>query len=256
MFGDSWRLGRIFGIEIRVDTSWIFIALLVAYSLHERFRFLFPRLTSGAALLLAVGFGLLFFVSVLAHEMAHAVMAKRRGIEVHGITLFLFGGATHAKVDSRRPQDELVVSVLGPLTSLVLGGLFLLVTSALGGPDQPVAGGFRYLGGVNIALAIFNMLPGFPLDGGRVLRALVWRATGNFSRATRVASIAGQTVGYLLVALGLVFLAMGAGPTAAIWMGAIGLFLAQAARASYDDRQPLPEEKEAGQPEAPPARPA
>ncbi|MGH2691542.1 MAG: site-2 protease family protein [Actinomycetota bacterium] len=254
MFGRSWRLGRIFGIEIRVDASWIFIALLVAYSLHGTFQARFPELTSAGALILAIAFGLLFFGSVLAHEMAHAVAAKRRGIEVHGITLFLFGGATHAKVDSRRPQDELVVSVLGPLTSLLLGGLFLLLTQALGGPDQPVAGGFRYLGGVNIALAIFNMLPGFPLDGGRVLRALVWRATGSFTRATRVASIAGQAVGYLLVAWGLVMLAAGF-IESAIWIAAIGLFLAQAARASFDDRQSRADAKEAEQPDSPPARP-
>ncbi len=256
MFGSSWRLGRILGIEIRVDTSWIFIALLVAYSLHQTFQARFPQLSSGSALVLAIIFGLLFFGSVLAHEMAHAVTARRRGIEVQGITLFLFGGATHAKVDSRRPQDELVVSVLGPLTSLVLGGLFLLVTQALGGGDQPVAGGFRYLGGVNIVLAVFNMLPGFPLDGGRVLRALVWRATGNFSRATRIASIAGQTVGYLLLAWGLVLLARGFIETA-IWTSAIGLFLAQAARASYDDRQSgLPKEEEAEPSESPPGQPA
>ena len=246
MFGGSWRLGRILGVEIRVDTSWVFIALLVAYSLHERFRFLFPELTSAGALVLAVAFGLLFFGSVLAHEMAHAVTAKRRGIEVHGITLFLFGGATHAKVDSRRPQDELVISVVGPFTSLVLGGLFLLVTSALGGPEQPVAGGFRYLGGVNIALAIFNMLPGFPLDGGRVLRALVWRATGNFSKATRVASISGQAVGYLMAGAGIVFLTMGLVVTG-IWIAAIGWFLAQAARMAEtqpETRQPQEAEAE------------
>jgi Zn-dependent protease len=255
VFGGSWHLGRILGVEIRVDTSWVFIALLVAYSLHERFRFLYPELTSAGALVLAVAFGLLFFGSVLAHEMAHAVTARRRGIEVHGITLFLFGGATHAKVDSRRPQDELVVSVLGPLTSLFLGGLFLLVTYALGGPEEPIAGGFRYLGGVNIALAIFNMLPGFPLDGGRVLRALVWRATGSFARATRVASVSGQAVGYLMAGAGIVFLTMGLVVTG-IWIAAIGWFLAQAARASYDVPRSAPDEAEAEPSEPQPGNPA
>lgn len=247
MFGGSWRLGRILGIEIRVDTSWIFIALLVIYSLHDRFRFLFPELISGTALLLAVTFGLLFFGSVLAHEMAHAVAAKRRGIEVRGITLFLFGGATHAKVDSRRPQDELVISLLGPLTSLVLGGVFLLATQALGGPERPVAGGFRYLGGVNIALAIFNMLPGFPLDGGRVLRAVIWRATGSFQRATRIAGIAGQTVGLLMVAAGLAILAL-VDLVGGIWIAAIGWFLTQAARASSEEARPKKPQVEAEHP--------
>jgi Zn-dependent protease/predicted transcriptional regulator len=234
MFGGSWRLGRILGIEVRIDTSWVLIALLVTYSLYVRFDLRFPELTQAANLLLAILFGLLFFASVLGHEMAHAVTARRRGIEVRGITLFLFGGATHARVDSRRPQDELVISAVGPLTSLILGGLLLLLAQALGGPSRPVAGGFRYLGAVNIMLAIFNMLPGFPLDGGRVLRAIVWRATGSLSRATRVAGISGQILGYLLVGGGVVLLAAGALGTA-IWIAAIGWFLAQAARTSQED---------------------
>jgi Zn-dependent protease len=153
---------------------------------------------------------------------------------VHGITLFLFGGATHAKVDSRRPQDELVVSLVGPLTSLVLGGLLLLLAWPLGWPDNPIGWGFGYLGAVNIVLAAFNMLPGFPLDGGRVLRALVWRSTGSLVRATRVASIAGQAVGYLIIALGLFFLTQ-EDIGRAIWLAAIGWFLVQAARESTQE---------------------
>lgn len=247
MFGSSWRLGKILGIEIRVDTSWVFIAFLVAFSLYDTFLSLYPQLTTVGGVVIAVAFALLFFGSVLTHEMAHALMAKRRGIEVHGITLFLFGGATHAKVDSRRPQDELVISVLGPVTSLGLGGLFLLVTYALGGAEQPVAGGFRYLGGVNILLAVFNMLPGFPLDGGRVLRALVWRATGSLARATRVASIAGQAVGYLLIGSGVALVAAGARIVSGLWIAAIGWFLAQAARASEEEiRRPQPASVDAG----------
>jgi Zn-dependent protease len=250
VFGGSWRLGRLFGVEIRVDVSWVFIAVLVIFSLHDNFQSRYPDLTASSALLLAIAFGLLFFGSVLAHEMAHAVTAKRRGIEVHGITLFLFGGATHAKIDSRRPQDELVVSVLGPLTSLVLGGLFLLLTYALGGTDQPVLGGFRYLGGVNILLAVFNMLPGFPLDGGRVLRALVWRSTGSLARATRIASIAGQAVGYLMAATGLLILATN-DVVGGIWIAAIGWFLAQAARMSGRERPAPPREEVEAAPSEP-----
>lgn len=239
MFGTSWRLGRILGVEVRIDTSWVIVAALVIYSMYIQFR-LFEDLTSFPAGVLAVIFGLLFFTSVLAHEMAHAVVARRRGIEVHGITLFLFGGATHAKVDSRRPQDELVVSLVGPLTSLVLGGLLLLLAWPLGWPDNPIGWGFGYLGAVNIVLAVFNMLPGFPLDGGRVLRALVWGSTGSLVRATRVASIAGQIVGYLIMALGLFFLTQ-EDVGRAIWLAAIGWFLVQAARESVRDlRVPSP----------------
>ncbi|MGH2710067.1 MAG: site-2 protease family protein [Actinomycetota bacterium] len=231
MFGGSWRLGRLFGIEVRIDSSWLVIAVLVIYTLYNAYDFQFPRTATPALVVLAVVFGLLFFGSVLAHEMAHAVMARRRGIEVKGITLFLFGGATHAKVDSRGPQDELIVSIVGPLTSALLGGVFILVEQALGGTTTPVAWGFLYLGAVNFLLAVFNMLPGFPLDGGRILRALVWRTTGNFARATRVASIAGQVVGLLIVTAGVVLLTFG-DVGRAIWFAAIGWFLAQAARSS------------------------
>ncbi|MGH2676619.1 MAG: site-2 protease family protein, partial [Actinomycetota bacterium] len=237
MFGNSWRLGRIAGVEVRIDTSWVVIALLVTYSLYLQFTEAFSLIRSGIAVLLAAFFALLFFGSVLAHEMAHALTARRRGIPVRGITLFMFGGATNAKVESRGPTDELVVSVVGPVTSLVLGGAFLLIGNVGGNViARPLAGGLRYLGAVNLLLAIFNMLPGFPLDGGRVLRAIVWRITGSLSRATRVASIAGQIVGYLLVAVGVFFLTQDA-LVSAIWLAAIGWFLAQAARSSYEELQ-------------------
>ena len=237
MFGNSWRLGKLAGVEIRIDTSWVIVALLITYSLYLQFTRAFERLAPPAAVLLAIISALMFFGSVLAHEMAHALTAKRRGIAVRGITLFLFGGATHAKVESRGPKDELVISVVGPITSLVLGGILL----ALGflGRDlfaRPFSGALRYLGFVNLALGVFNMLPGFPLDGGRVLRSIVWRVTGSLSRATRVASISGQVVGYLLVGLGVLFLVQGE-LISAIWMAAIGWFLAQAARSSYEELQ-------------------
>jgi Zn-dependent protease/CBS domain-containing protein len=236
MFGNSWRLGRIAGIEIRIDTSWVVIALLVTYSLYLQFTDAFEALRPPVAVLLAALFALLFFGSVLTHELAHAVTARRRGIPVRGITLFLFGGATHAKVESRGPREELVVSVVGPVTSLVLGGLFLLVGFGRDLLGRPLSGGFRYLGVVNLMLAVFNMLPGFPLDGGRVLRAIVWRITGSLRRATRVASISGQVVGYLIVSVGVFFLTQGVLITA-IWLASIGWFLAQAARNSYEELQ-------------------
>src|ERR671919_741655 len=151
MFGNSWRLGRIAGIEIRVDTSSLYLQLTES----------FEGLQTGVAVLLAGLFALLFFGSVLTHELAHAVTALRRGIPVRGIKLFLFGGATHAKVESKGPGEEFVIAGVGPLTSLVLGGLFLLLgyvgRTFLG---MPLAGGFRYLGVVNLMLAVFNMLPG------------------------------------------------------------------------------------------------
>jgi Zn-dependent protease/predicted transcriptional regulator len=234
VFGSAWRLGRLGGVEIRVDSSWIVIALLITYSLYIQFNEAFPVLATPGVLSLAILFSLLFFGSVLIHELAHAVVARRRGIPVRGITLFLFGGATHAKVEARGPRDELLVSIVGPLTSLIAGGLFWLLGTAIHPATPALGGGFRYLGGVNVLLALFNMLPGFPLDGGRVLRSLVWRATGSLNRATRVASIAGQAVGYLMIAAGVFFLVQGI-PASAIWLAAIGWFLAQAARSSYTE---------------------
>jgi Zn-dependent protease/CBS domain-containing protein len=236
VFGASWRLGRIAGIEVRVDASWVVIALLITYSLYLQFTQAFPALSQPEAVVMAVVFSLLFFGSVLIHEMAHAVTARRRGIAVRGITLFLFGGATHAKVESKGPADEFVISVVGPLTSLVLGAAFFGLGLAIRDVNTPWAGGLLRLGLINGILAVFNMLPGFPLDGGRVLRSIVWRVTGNIVRATRVASIAGQVVGYLLIAAGVFFLAQGI-TVSAIWFAAIGWFLAQAARASYDEVQ-------------------
>jgi Zn-dependent protease/CBS domain-containing protein len=229
VFGGAWRLGRIGGVEIRVDPSWVVIALLITYSLFLQFSQQLSGLSSGGAVALAIIVAILFFTSVLVHELAHALVARRRGIPVRGITLFLFGGATHAKVEAKGPTDELLVSIVGPVTSLVIGGLCVAIGALASGP---VGAGFRYLGVVNVALAIFNMLPGFPLDGGRVLRSLVWRATGSLDRATRVASIAGQVVGYLLVAAGVFALVQGV-LVSAIWLAAIGWFLAQAARSSY-----------------------
>lgn len=236
MFGNSWRLGRLGGVEVRIDTSWVVIALLVTYSLYLQFTRAFEDLAPAAAVVLAAIFALLFFASVLAHEMAHAQVARRRGIPVRGITLFLFGGATHAKIEAKGWRDEFLVSVVGPVTSLVLGGLLFALGTVVQAGIRPVGGGLRYLGVVNMMLAVFNMLPGFPLDGGRVLRSLVWRATGSLARATRVASVAGQIVGYLLIAVGVFFLIQGV-LVSAIWLAAIGWFLAQAARSSYEQLQ-------------------
>jgi Zn-dependent protease/predicted transcriptional regulator len=232
VFGSGWRLGRLAGIDIRVDTSWVLIALLLGYSLYAQFVESFRGIPPSTAALLAIAFAILFFGSVLAHEMAHALVARTRGIPVHGITLFLFGGATHARVESKGPKDEFLVSVVGPLSSLALGGIFLGL-GQLAFP-APVAGGIRYLGGVNIVLAIFNILPGFPLDGGRVLRSIVWRATGSLTRATVVASVSGQIVGYLLVAAGLLLVFVRS-LFSGVWLASIGWFLSQAARSQYDE---------------------
>jgi Zn-dependent protease/predicted transcriptional regulator len=197
----------------------------------------YEELSGGAAFGLAIVATLLFFGSVLVHEMAHAFVSQARGIRVQDITLFLFGGATRAKVDSRGPGDEFVIALVGPLTSLLLAGLFGIAAGLSRGllPD-PVAGTLGYLGWTNLLLAVFNLVPGFPLDGGRLLRSAIWKTTGSLSRATRLAAGAGQAVGWLLVAAGVGWLL--AGDLAnGIWFAFIGWFLVQAARSSYQELQ-------------------
>ncbi|HEY2960269.1 MAG TPA: site-2 protease family protein [Actinomycetota bacterium] len=230
-------MGRIAGIEVRVDSSWVVIALLITYSMYLRVSQVYPGTSTGAAVAVAVLGAVLFFGSVLAHELAHALVSQARGIRVQDITLFLFGGATRARVESRGPGDEFVIAAVGPLTSLLLAGLFGVVT-ALGRDTLPgpLAGTLGYLGWTNLLLAVFNLVPGFPLDGGRLLRSTIWKATGNFSRATRIASLSGQAVGWLLVALGVAYLLAG-NLAGAIWFAFIGWFLVQAARSSYEELQ-------------------
>jgi len=237
MFGTSWRVGRIAGIEVRIDSSWAVIALLITYSMYLRASTLYPELSGGGAVALGIGATVLFFGSVLVHELAHAVVAQARGIRVQDITLFLFGGATRAKVESRGPGDEFLIALVGPLTSGLLAGLFGIVAGL--GRDllsTPLAGTFGYLAWTNLLLAVFNLVPGFPLDGGRLLRSAIWKATGSLARATRVASVSGQGVGWLLVAGGVAFLLAG-DLAGGIWFAFIGWFLVQAARSSYQDLQ-------------------
>jgi len=237
MFGTSWRVARIAGIEVRIDSSWAVIALLITYSMYLRVTLVYPDTPTGEAVALGILGAVLFFGSVLVHELAHALVSQARGIRVQDITLFLFGGATRARVESRGPTDEFLIAVVGPLTSGALAVLFGIIASV--GRDvlpTPLAGTFGYLAWVNLLLAVFNLIPGFPLDGGRVLRSAIWRATGSFSRATRIASMSGQAVGWLLVALGVVSLLAG-NLAGGIWFAFIGWFLVQAARASYQELQ-------------------
>jgi Zn-dependent protease len=237
MFGTSWRVGRIAGIEIRIDSSWAVIALLITYSMYLQASEVYPELSGGGAVGLGIGATVLFFGSVLVHELAHALVSQARGIRVQDITLFLFGGATRAKVDSRGPGDEFLIALVGPLTSGLLAGLFGIVATL--GRDllsRPLAGTFGYLAWTNLLLAAFNLVPGFPLDGGRLLRAAIWKTTGSLARATRIASVSGQGVGWLLVAAGVAWLAAG-DLAGGIWFAFIGWFLVQAARSSYQDLQ-------------------
>lgn len=233
---DGIPAGRILGVAITLDLSWFIILALLLGTFSAAS---FPALLPGEGGLTYVIMGtlgtVLFFVSLLGHELAHAVEARRRGIEVEGITLFVFGGMARTRTDPRRPVDEFVIAGVGPLASVVIGVALVALSSgaaALG--MEPAAVVLRYLGFLNIALAIFNLLPGFPLDGGRLLRSLVWGFTGSMRKGTRVATVAGRVMGVGLMGLGAFSILDGGGIVGGVWIVFIGWFLVQAAASSYD----------------------
>lgn len=232
----GFRIGKIAGFEINIDWSWLIILFLVTYSLAA---FYFPQVNPGMAVstnwIMGFTAALLLFVSVLTHELTHSVVARRYGIDVKGITLFIFGGMAQTKAEPKTPKVEFEMAIAGPVTSLLLGIGFYLIArlSVAGGWPQPVVAITGYLGLINIVLAVFNMFPGFPLDGGRVLRSGLWAWTKSLEKATRYASYTGQGFGYLLVGFGFFNLLAGAF-IGGIWMILIGWFLAGAAKSSYE----------------------
>jgi Zn-dependent protease len=249
------RLGRIFGISIYIDWSWIFIFLLVTWDLAAS---LFPNLHPNWSLALNVTLGLvasiLFFASVLAHELAHSLVAKSRGLPVRRITLFIFGGVSNIEKEPPSPGAEFLISVVGPLTSLILGGIFaywgmvnanltpisLNITPLTLSRLDPLSTLLLWLGPINIILGLFNLIPGFPLDGGRVLRSIFWALSGNLRRATRWATWIGQFVAWsfivagIAMAFGVQIPFFGTGLISGLWLAFIGWFLNNAAAQSYN----------------------
>ncbi len=235
----GFKLGSILGFDIRIDLSWLLIFVLVLWTLSANlFPFNYPGLAGGTYFLMGTIGSLLFFTSILIHELSHSVVARTKGIPVQGITLFAFGGVSQTRMDAETPGDEFQVAGIGPLTSLVLAGIAALVWyfGRSAGLSTPVVAVAAYLAWVNTLLAVFNLLPGFPLDGGRLFRSIIWRATGNLKRATRIASRGGQMLGFGLIALGFLQLFS---PTpnfiGGLWFILIGWFLNNAAQSSYQD---------------------
>jgi Zn-dependent protease len=231
----GFRLGSILGFEIRIDYSWFVIFFLVLWSFSAGvFPAQFPDLSPTTHFLMG-GIGtLLFFASLLAHELSHSVVARRKDVPVEGITLFIFGGMARTRLESETPEDELAIAGIGPVASLVIAGVFGVV-SWLGGQlgwGDAVTGVAMYMAYLNVILALFNLLPGFPLDGGRLFRGVVWKLTGDLTKATRWASNGGKALGYVLMGLGLLQTFAG-GVLGGLWMLFIGWFLRGAAEASY-----------------------
>lgn len=230
------RIGSIAGIKIHADVSLLVVVGLITWSFWDRFVNEY-QLASATALVMALVAALLFFGSVLAHELGHALEASHRGIPVEGITLWLFGGATHMREEAHRPGDAFAFTAIGPFTSLAAGAVLgLLATIADAAGLVEVAAVFGVVGWLNVALAVFNMLPGSPLDGGRVVQAIAWRVTRDRNKATRIAAHAGRILGALLIGLGLLAsLAVDGGYVDGLWFGFTGWFLLAGAQAELDD---------------------
>lgn len=252
--GNGIRIGRIAGIDILMDWSLLIIFLLISFSLSAvQFPLWHPEWNSITAWLTGVAAAILFFGSVLAHELSHALVGRARGIEVRRITLFIFGGMAQMENEPRGWRAEFWMAIVGPCTSLVLGVAFLVLAGVMTepmevDPDNPIAALAQlspaatllmWLGPVNILLGLFNLVPGFPLDGGRILRAIMWAITSDFRKATLWASRGGQGFAWLLIlagvsmALGLHVPIFGTGLVGGLWLAFIGWFLNNAALMSY-----------------------
>jgi Zn-dependent protease len=231
------KLGRVSGIELGLHYSWLLIALLITLSLEGHFRTTNPDWGAATVWAAALATGLLFFAGIVLHELSHSVVANARGLPVRSITLFALGGVAQMERDAPDPKTEFLVGIAGPVMSIVIGLVCLGLAYAAGWtgvatPRQPVPAVLVWLGYINIVLAVFNLIPGFPLDGGRVLRAIVWWKTGDAKRSTRTAARVGQAVALGFVVLGLLRFFSGAG-FGGLWLSFIGWFLLDAAGSSY-----------------------
>ncbi|TET47192.1 MAG: site-2 protease family protein [Dehalococcoidia bacterium] len=237
--GGAFSLGRIFGIQFRIHYSWFIIFVLITGSLSwQYFPYTYPEWSAPTYWLTGIATSLLFFASVVAHELAHSLVARANDIPVKSITLFLFGGVAHMTREASRHGAELRMALAGPVASLVIGGLFFGLHLLLQSVNEPVAALTFWLARINVVLALFNLIPGFPLDGGRVFRSLLWRFSGNYQRATRIAFEVGRGVGYLFVAGGVILMFLSRENWFnGLWLAFIGIFLTYMATASYRQTQ-------------------
>jgi Zn-dependent protease/predicted transcriptional regulator len=240
----SIKFGKIWGIEVGVHWSWIPIFIIFTWLFATgTLDHFFPHWSAAAKWIAGAITSAIFFASLLAHELAHSFVARSKGLDVRGITLFFIGGVSNLGGEPRSAGDEFQISVVGPLTSLLMGGVFAIGWAAIHPFSPGIAGVSAQLAVINATLAVFNMVPGFPLDGGRVFRSIIWRRTHNLHQATHVASMAGEGVGYLLMGIGIVFFLFG-NLLNGIYFFIVGLFLRGIAAGSY--QQMIAEETLAG----------
>ena len=247
MFGSSFQLARIFGIRIGVDFSWFLILFLIIWNLSDYYKDAAP---GSNAFLLAVLSALLFFLSILLHELGHAWVAIRNGIPILGIDLWLFGGVAKLGRESTSPGVEFRIAAAGPLVTLVIAALCFALGSAISSSsdvlnssqfESDVTGSttavLGYLTSINVLLLGFNLIPAFPLDGGRIARAIAWKITGDRTRATRFAAVLGRLGGYGMIGLGAYLWLVEGSAVTGIWLGFIGFFLASAARSAEESAE-------------------
>lgn len=231
MTDSGLKIGRIFGIPIFLHASWFIIFTLITLSLATQFGSQHPEWSEAQHWALGILTSLLFFGSVLFHELAHSVVAQRYKIPVVSITLFVFGGLARIGREPASARQEFNIAVAGPVSSYILSGAFHIVTLLF--PEREMLGALaRWLADINFWLATFNLVPGFPLDGGRILRAVVWDVTRDYARASRIAANGGKLIAYAMILLG-VWLALKGSLVGGIWLAFIGWFLLTAAQASY-----------------------
>ena len=231
MQGSSFRIGTLFGFDIHINISWLIILVFLTASLALGW---FPAYYRGWSVLeyWLIGFfaSILLFVAVLLHELAHSLVARARGLPVKKITLYIFGGVSDLEQEPQSPGVEFQMAFVGPVVSLLIGIIAFLLQLPIRGSDTPGEAILVYLAISNILLGVFNLLPGFPLDGGRVLRSIIWRATGSLRTATHAAAIVGRVFAYILILLG-IYLFFSGDVFDGIWFGFIGWFLLSSAQA-------------------------
>jgi Zn-dependent protease len=249
--GGSIQLGRVFGIRVGVDISWFLVLFLIIWTLSDYYDDVAP---GSSAFLLATISALLFFLSILLHEFGHAIVAIRNGIPIQGIDLWLFGGVAKLGRDSDSPGVEFRIAVAGPVVTLVIAAVCMGLGALISSPEEVVESSrfddttsgatlavLGYLTSINLIVLFFNLIPGFPLDGGRIARAIAWKITGDRNRATRFAGVLGRFVGWAMVGFGIFMVIAWNSLVGGIWLGFIGFFLAQAAgsavaQADFADR--------------------
>ena len=235
MFGKRIPLFKLFGFKVNVDASWLILAVLVTWSLAKGlFPYYFTGFSDGTYWWMGIAGALGLFMSIIFHEFCHSLVARQFGLPMKGITLFIFGGVAEMESEPQSPKAEFLMAIAGPLSSVLLGGIFYLVhiVAISAGWSSPVNGVLLYLMIINLILAGFNLLPAFPLDGGRVLRSILWSVKGNLRWATRIASGLGSAIGIFMIIFGVLSFIAGSF-IGGIWYFLIGLFIRQASKMSY-----------------------